>query len=788
MNLDDTCGFMLHRSRMMRISEIRLRRRPARNGLIAAVLLVLFVATAGARPVVILDTDMRSDCDDAGALATLHALADLEECEILAVMASTTGSHVVGAIDAINTYYGSPELPVGLIAGSHTRGSDDFAPTLADTGLFPGTQVNADAPDSSMLYRQLLHEAPEQSVTIVVVGGQGAVYQFLQTEANHEGDGIPYTGLELAAAKVRELVLMAGNFENPNHEEFNVRIHLAGAQFIAEEWPGEIVYSGYEIGHPILTGEGLNAFDPEINPVAMAYKLYRGTSGGQGVIGDRNSWDQTAVYYAVRGVEHEGQPIWSVSDRGHVSFSDTGRTEFSPDAGSDRRYLIQEMSVSATGEIIEELMVRPPTSRATIDPVVVDYDLDNPDDATTTITWSEAGAVESVRHDDGALEAGAAADYVVEGDNLIIKKRYLAGRLTEPGSEVVLTIRFDSGASAIFRVRVSIEPAGLVAYYPFSEGSGSVAADHSGFGDPLNLALIGGAVWLTDRDGVWLEGGSARLESGSAAAKLYQQMTATGQFSVEVWGRSEQVIQGGPARLVSYSMDTGNRNFTVGHGDHQNASSDMVVRLRTTATNANGMPDISASDMLIDSAAHYVVTYDGDDVRFYRNSSLMHAEARSGTVANWNSSFPLVLGNENEADGNRGWVGALYEVSIFDTALTASEVEARYTGDPTTPIDTPDPYSYESWFGAFLSGAFSSIQDRGWAFHEEHGWIYVAAATEESFWLSDADLGWLWTDAATYSYLYSYERGSWIWYFRGTVQPRWFIDMTDPSKWFRDSD
>ncbi len=35
---------------------------------------------------VILDTDIGSDCDDAGALAVLHALADRGEVEILACM------------------------------------------------------------------------------------------------------------------------------------------------------------------------------------------------------------------------------------------------------------------------------------------------------------------------------------------------------------------------------------------------------------------------------------------------------------------------------------------------------------------------------------------------------------------------------------------------------------------------------------------------------------------------------------------------------------------------------
>ena len=47
----------------------------------------LHSALPGTQPVrLILDTDMSGDCDDAGALALLHALADRGECELLATI------------------------------------------------------------------------------------------------------------------------------------------------------------------------------------------------------------------------------------------------------------------------------------------------------------------------------------------------------------------------------------------------------------------------------------------------------------------------------------------------------------------------------------------------------------------------------------------------------------------------------------------------------------------------------------------------------------------------------
>ena len=46
-------------------------------------------ASATNRPVIIFDTDMGSDVDDAGALALLHRLADLGEVELVGVIFSS---------------------------------------------------------------------------------------------------------------------------------------------------------------------------------------------------------------------------------------------------------------------------------------------------------------------------------------------------------------------------------------------------------------------------------------------------------------------------------------------------------------------------------------------------------------------------------------------------------------------------------------------------------------------------------------------------------------------------
>lgn len=317
---------------------------------------VLWACSVGATPRIIVDTDLRSDVDDAGSLAVLHALADNGECEVLGVIASQTGPHIVGAINAINTWYGRGDIPVGLSPVDDQRFEDYYAPVIGDPRQYPSTQANATAPESTRLYRRLLHDSPDGSVRIVVIGGQRCIRLLLDSETDHEGDGsINRTGLELIQAKVSGLYLMAGNFADANHPEHNIMLDLEAAQRVAELWPTPIVYSGFEIGRPVMTGGRMT--DPQRNPVAKAYERF--PAGGVGTIGSSSSYDQTMVYFAIRGVMAEDTRLWKLSPPGTVRFP-AGRTAFTPTSEGRCRHLIADASPDAVARAIEALMIQPP--------------------------------------------------------------------------------------------------------------------------------------------------------------------------------------------------------------------------------------------------------------------------------------------------------------------------------------------------------------------------------------------------------------------------------------------
>lgn len=221
------------------------------------------------------------------------------------------------------------------------------------------------------------------------------------------------------------------------------------------------------------------------------------------------------------------------------------------------------------------------------------------------------------------------------------------------------------------------KPAGVIAWYPLTEQRGARATDQSGFGTPLDLTLSGEVSWLDRSQGVSLPGGPAMLQSDGAATKLYDRITTTRQFSVEVWAGPAALNQMGPARLVSYSRGVLHLNFTFAHGSTKGTDRDLVVRMRTTGRGDDqGLPNMIVKDAAINGISYYVCTWDGRTIHVYRNGDLLYREPREGFLEGWDPEYPLILGNETS--GDRGWRGDLYEVTIHDRRLSDKEVRERF--------------------------------------------------------------------------------------------------------------
>lgn len=304
--------------------------------------------TPNSAPVrVILDTDMSGDCDDAGALAVLHALADRGECELLAVVTNrkdkTNAS--AAAVDAIDTYYGRPNIPVGTDQQGPTalQRNSPYAPALRDN--FPHDMVSDDrAPHALDVYRRTLAAQPNGSVTICSVGALSNVAQLWRREP------------ELVRTKVQRLVVMGGQFPKSSRPETNIATHCEAARVVAADWPGEIDWHGFEVGHALITGARLKQASKD-NPIRRAYEL-KPFGRRPAIEGGQPSWDQGAALFAVRGAEPQ---LWELVRGGRVQVAADGNTRWVPDATGRHAYVKIKGAPARLAAAIEELMIQPPS-------------------------------------------------------------------------------------------------------------------------------------------------------------------------------------------------------------------------------------------------------------------------------------------------------------------------------------------------------------------------------------------------------------------------------------------
>lgn len=214
-----------------------------------------------------------------------------------------------------------------------------------------------------------------------------------------------------------------------------------------------------------------------------------------------------------------------------------------------------------------------------------------------------------------------------------------------------------------------------IAKWEFKAGSGSTAFDTSGVEPALDLTLNGDVEWLSGW-GIQLTDGKAQGSTANSK-KIYDSITATGEFSIEAWVVPANVTQEGPARIISYSGGDTTRNFTLGQSLYN-----YDVLLRTTETDLNGEPILSTSDadeILQASLQHVVVNYDPINGRqiFVNGEFTGNLDnVQAGGFGNWNDSYAFVLGNE--VSGDIPWAGSIRMVAIHNRVLSSEQINQNF--------------------------------------------------------------------------------------------------------------
>jgi len=232
------------------------------------------------RDTVIFDTDIGTDCDDAGALRLLARMTTRVGNAFPGVAVNASPDFGPGTVDAILSYE-NMKRPVGKTWRTDIFPDEEryikFVAEHFSRNFADGTLNIRDAAE---LYREMLEQAPDGRVVILTVGFFTTVREILEKEP------------ELFRRKVRCVVSMAGELEKCDSPEWNLMHDVPAAQAFFAACPCPIYLAGGYMGTGILTG--FEREDPT-DPVAEAYRLF--TKGAM----KRDSWDPVTVDFAFRG-------------------------------------------------------------------------------------------------------------------------------------------------------------------------------------------------------------------------------------------------------------------------------------------------------------------------------------------------------------------------------------------------------------------------------------------------------------------------------------------------------
>lgn len=300
---------------------------------------------------IIFDTDIAPDYDDVGAMALLHALEGMGEAKILATISSNVFETTAPTLSVLNTYFNRPDIPIGITKTALPNKDCSQQWAQAIIAKYPhALKSNDEAEDAIKLYRKILSSQPDKSVTIVSVGFFTNLAGILNSKPDEYSK---LNGMFLVAKKVKHLVSMAARIDKDGKSgyEFNVMIDAAASQKVFKDWPTPMIVSGFEIGEKILTGIRLiNNEAIQDSPVKDAFEI--ALTKDKNTLG-RNSWDETAVLVAVRGLEP-----WFGFRKLNFEIEDDGKNVLIP--GDKLTYLTFKQTPEKIGKLIEDLMMHQP--------------------------------------------------------------------------------------------------------------------------------------------------------------------------------------------------------------------------------------------------------------------------------------------------------------------------------------------------------------------------------------------------------------------------------------------
>ena len=379
--------------------------------------------------------------------------------------------------------------------------------------------------------------------------------------------------------------------------------------------------------------------------------------------------------------------LWTQSSGpGTTTFADANAVDTTATFSIDGVYVLRLTADDTAASVFDEVTITvnpaPPNQPPAVDagadqsitlPAAANLDGTVTDDGlpagSLITTWSQtSGPGTTTFADAGAVDTSAT--FSVEG-------------------VYVLRLTADDSAASVFdelTVTVATSPRvvdGLQALYTFDQAAGSSVVDISGIGTPLNLNIEDLANTTRTVDGGLLVNPTTRVSNGVDNSKIYTAATASNELSLEAWIVPASASQGGPARIVTQSLDWFSRNFTLGQDGNR-----YVVRLRTTSNGTNGrnLQLFSPAGTATTQLTHVLFTRTlAGAATIYIDGVATQSINLGGDLSNWDPAHDFGLANEfSLPSGNTAtdWLGEYRLVAVYSRALSAAEVLQNFNVGP----------------------------------------------------------------------------------------------------------
>ncbi len=231
------------------------------------------------------------------------------------------------------------------------------------------------------------------------------------------------------------------------------------------------------------------------------------------------------------------------------------------------------------------------------------------------------------------------------------------------------------------RVSGGVDNTGLVGYWKFEEGTGTIAGDSSGNKRSGNLTNMESSDWVIGKSGLGLDFDGSNEMVGMGNVLDFER---TSPFTMSAWVKlpsaspstADQVVSKADASAIGYSF--------VIRGDVANDPVEIELR-------GSGQWLTMQSDQVWTTGwTHLVWTYDGSNtpggMKLYRDG----VSQSLTTVSNNLASNITNTGNFNIGafrDTLNPFLGKIDEVRIYNRTLSSTEVKNLYTGSKATVVN-----------------------------------------------------------------------------------------------------